>query len=339
MRRTGDLTGVADRGAGPEGDRGSAAGVTRSSGPMITSDDPRTWESAGRRLRGLLRSRGADAWLAEDLAQETLARAVAKGIAFSDSDDLMRWCVPVAGNLLVDTSRRRRWADDGDVPDQPAGVDVEREVLARLELGVVLRHLATLPEPDRDAILSGLEPAALPCPRQEAVGQAVRRHRARQRLARLAAGAAAVWGVLWGARPRLGRPALVIALPAVALSGFTSLPHAPAAPPAATRAVLAQTTTSPDDAIATGRSASRPGARSSVADAVAPGAATPVLATTRQLVKHTAPTGDRIELGTTDRPAEGVLLCVEGLPLVQDRCVATSAPAGLSAEFVVTVDR
>ena len=306
---------------------------------MITSNDARTWESAGRRLRGLLRSRGADAWLAEDLAQETLARAVAKGIAFSDSDDLMRWCVPVAGNLLVDTSRRRRFADDGEVPDQPAGVDVEREVLARLELGVVLGHLATLPEPDRDAILSGLEPAALPCPRQEAVGQAVRRHRARQRLARLTAGAAAVWSVLWGARPRLGKPALVVALPAVALSGFASLPPSSAAPPSVTRAVLAQTAAAPDDTDATGRPAAEAGARPSVPDTATPGDAHTARALARPLVQQRTPTGDRLELGTTDRPADGVLLCVEGLPVVQDRCVGTSAPAGVSAELVVTVDR
>lgn len=342
MRRTGDLVELGDRDAGRRGDRGSAAEVTRTSAPVITSADAQTWHTAGRRLRGLLRGRGADCWLAEDLAQETLTRAVAHQISFEDADDLMRWCVPVANNLLVSASRRLKWAADAEVPDQAGVVDVEREVLARLDLDTVIKHIGTLSTGDRSALLSGLETPAVPCPRQEAVGQAVRRHRARQRLARLVSGAAAVWGICWGARPRVSRPALVVALPAIALSGLAyQLPLLQLAPPAATGAassVPAADREAPR-ARAEQESAGPAGGSGLAAGELTATASTNPSVARTAVVQQEARTGDRLEVGTTKQPAGGVLVCVEGLPVVADTCVVAPTGQAASGELVVSARR
>jgi RNA polymerase sigma-70 factor (sigma-E family) len=80
---------------------------------------------------------------AEDIAQESLARAYIRWSRISDYRQA--WVARVAGNLAIDQLRRRR-------PAVPASTDRDAEVLLieRLDLQ---RALLTLPRRQRDAIV------------------------------------------------------------------------------------------------------------------------------------------------------------------------------------------
>lgn len=336
----GDPSAGLGRGTGCDEHHGVVAGGTRASGPVITGQvDPIVWQATSRRLRGLLRKRGANSWMAEDLAQEVLVRAVANDIAFIDSDDLMRWCTPVAVNLHIDHVRRGRWADDsGAIPEAREPVDVERLVLARLELDRVLHHLGTLKATERQAIVDGVNGVTRGDGRQAAVGEAVRRHRARQRLARLVAGAAAAWGWLVHPRLRITRPALITALPAAFLSTLALVPWVASEPAVPPIAVAAQpgafTAQASSDHLAgrsrevMGRHSAPDGVPARTAIATAPARRVPVL-------RQEDPMGHVIDIGTRDRPVAGVLVCVEDLPVVADTCLASPVEHEAASATVV----
>ncbi len=88
---------------------------------------------------------------AEDIAQETLARAFTRWSRIADYSG--PWVVRVAGNLAIDRVRRRRRSVPPDVGSVrgPDGlrVDLQAALLSlskRQRECVVLRHLADLPE-------------------------------------------------------------------------------------------------------------------------------------------------------------------------------------------------
>lgn len=293
------------------------------------------WLEVGRRLEGLLRTRGATTWTAEDIAQEVLARVVARGVTFTDADDLMRWCTPVAKNLLIDHARAARWTDQGQaVPEQRDLVDVERTVLARLELARVLHHLGSLRAADRQAIVDGATGVSAPTERRAAVGEAVRRHRARQRLAKLVAGAGAACGWFLPAR-RASRPALLMTMPVAAVSALLVLPWVAPMPgqempaPAAVRAV--QTTPLGTPAA---HEVAAPPARPQAALLAPARAAAPTSNGRRAverspIVERRLSSGHGVGLGTSDRPADDVLVCVLDLPGLPDTCVDYPVTTGL----------
>lgn len=346
MRRTEGLSSGQSLGGGSTGDHGVVAEVTRASTAVITDPiDPLVWKEVGRRVQGMLRRRGATTWVAEDLAQEVLTRAVANQVSFSDADDLMRWCVPVARNLHIDHARHGRWTDEtASIPEARDALDVERLVLARLELHGVLGHLASLTDNDRQAIVDSINGVTRASDRKSSVSEAVRRHRARQRLARLVTGAAAVWGWLLHPRLRLSRPALAAALPVALLSGLVAAPllTAPADDPARPAVVSVPVNALVPEAQHLSRTAGTgvaPALRPADARAVQ-AATTSAGATRRPVVRTTAPTGNVLDIGTTESPGEGVVVCVEDFPVVADRCVASPvAPEGASARVVISNER
>jgi len=87
----------------------------------------------------------------EDIAQETLARALVRWKKVSAYAE--PWVVRVAGNLAIDRIRKRRRTGAFPAPDVP-GVDAQRVDLQRalIELSpkqrevVILRYLVDLPE-------------------------------------------------------------------------------------------------------------------------------------------------------------------------------------------------
>lgn len=93
---------------------------------------------------------------AEDLAQDTLAKAWVAWSRGVRPDSLGAWLSTICLNLARD--RARRAARDREVawPDgfDPAGrVDVEEAAITRVQRGLVERALWTLPEPQRVAIV------------------------------------------------------------------------------------------------------------------------------------------------------------------------------------------
>jgi DNA-directed RNA polymerase specialized sigma24 family protein len=72
---------------------------------VITPDVLDAWPEVARRVASRLRTAGANAADAEDLAAEAILRAVAKGVTFETPDHLYAWTLHVARNLLVDQRR------------------------------------------------------------------------------------------------------------------------------------------------------------------------------------------------------------------------------------------
>ena len=89
---------------------------------------------------------------AEDLVQETLARAIAAAPGFRKGGNLRGWLFTIMHNAFISSVRARRTADrelDADLPElsQPP------TQLERLEVRDVLAALARLPEAQRAALV------------------------------------------------------------------------------------------------------------------------------------------------------------------------------------------
>jgi hypothetical protein len=259
-------------------------------------------------------------------------RALAHHVTYASATDLLRWAAPVACNLHVDLVRHRaRVLDDPAATERPATVDVAREVAHRIELQRAFRGIAKLRPADREALIDAVaaEPV-VPRSRQEAVRLAVRRHRARSRLAVVLEQLAA-----WGAAVRLlSRPrrfAVLAVVPAAALPLLVraGLPHnrsvdlaparvAPAAmyPAAVPARLRTGASVVPATTEAAGRTATRAAARHRTE---APGGKS-----TEKHVSVTAPGTDiGAKAGREPRPpGQHYVFCLTGLPsLDQDICV------------------
>lgn len=307
-----------------QGDAG-ATQRSRTGDALITPPFELVWPDVERRLRGLLFRRGLDQASAEDVVQEVALRALAGQVTYTSAKDLLRWAGPVACNLHVDLLRQRaRLADSGVDTEHPATNDVAGEVADRMELQRAFRGIAALRPADREAIMEAV--TAEPGParnRKEAVRLAVRRHRARSRLALVMEQLAAwVLGWKWLKRSRTATMA-VAAVPIAALPLVLSVPppdrtvhdvpvRAPAAEPAPVREVHAGLAPEavpaqgvPPPVTATGTALSeRP---------------TPEPATTMIAVEPRDDLG--VEAGGDDRRPEDRTVCVLNVPHVGDICV------------------
>jgi hypothetical protein len=159
--------------------------ATRDGALVITPPFEAVWPDVERRLRALLFRRGLDRASVDDVVQEVALRALANHVTYASATDLLRWAGPVACNLHVDLVRHRaRLIDATEAEDHAAADDVPREVAHRIELQRAFRGIAALRPADREAIIDAVtsEPV-VPRNRKEAVRLAVRRHRARSRLA------------------------------------------------------------------------------------------------------------------------------------------------------------
>jgi DNA-directed RNA polymerase specialized sigma24 family protein len=331
-----------------QGDAGTTE-PSRCRPPLITLTFEAVWPEVERRLRALLYRRGLDPASTDDVVQEVALRALAHHVTYASAADLLRWAAPVACNLHVDLLRHRaRVLDDPQAADRPASDDVVREVTHRIELQRAFRGIAALRPADREALIDAVaEEPTVPRSRQEAVRLAVRRHRARSRLAVvleqlagwLAAagpGAAAALRLARAARAvravpvrRARRTALATALvPAAALpllgalgvlrgsAGPVSLrPAAPARAVAARPATPLGRDTRESRPVAAARV--RPHTtRTAVPPATAPAgpARTPVVAAgSEHLVS--------VEAGRQERPPGNHLVCATGLPHLREICI------------------
>ena len=298
---------------------------TRGRPGLITGDSlAEVWPEVSGRLGRLLASRGASRDVADDVVQEVAARALAREIVFDDAADLMRWAVPVALNLLVDSARHAGRVTVGIDGWDVAEGDVADLVAHRDRLTRVLGAVARLSDADRIALTSAESPAD----RREAVKLAVRRHRARRRLLALVDGVAAfvAWLGLSLRRARAPRAVSVAALPVafvlpVALVLVQPAPHAPeraitiGAPPrvAAPLTVTAAAPAAP--ARATSGRASRAARRVTAAATVARPAG-PAAKRPREVVS-VGPEGRELRIRQRQGTNGDHILCVhEPLPVI-----------------------
>jgi hypothetical protein len=188
--------------------------ITESSPPGLEE----VWPEVSRRLEQCLRARGASPALAEDVVQETALRVLQARVTFRSADDLMRWARVVAGRLVIDAHRRRRFVADVEVPDVPGHESVHGQVEGRLALDAVSHAIKAMTVDQRQALLEAQPADGLE--RRDAVRLNVRRHRAR---AHLRAAVDGLLGVLLGLGLRIrrwldGLPDSVVQLTGVAVT-------------------------------------------------------------------------------------------------------------------------
>jgi RNA polymerase sigma-70 factor (ECF subfamily) len=177
------------------------------------------WPSVARRLEAMLRRRGVDPCTAEDAVQETAARALVTEVPFDGADSLLRWSNTVAWRVVLEGRRRQRLVV-AEIPDRPADVDIVAEVEARDRVRALLAAFPQLSPQDQLALT---RMSSVGVSRTEAVREAVRRHRARARLAALMESVVGVLVAIWRCvrrlrTSRLGVTAVVVPALLVALS-------------------------------------------------------------------------------------------------------------------------
>jgi hypothetical protein len=303
----------------------------RPAGALLTEESA-GWAVTSSTVARYLRARGVQQCDVDDLVQEVALRVLTARPG-PDPEKVLPWCLVVARNLSVDLARSRsRNLCVADVPETAGPCDVEHEVVQRAELHKVLAALQVLAPADRAAIWDGVNEVPAPPDRKTAVRLAVRRHRARQRLA--GAVACALGWLLWPVRrARQLSPAAALA-PLALAAAVGQLPSQTVAPddvPAARPAVSQQAPTPvaarPGD----------PGRGPQQAQQVLPEAATsPVRRSVRrdppteQVVSVQLPSGDGLSVHTeddaTERPRGSV--CVAGLPVVPDSCLNAPSSHG-----------
>lgn len=240
---------------------------------------------------------------------------------FTDTDELLRWCLTVARNAHVDLHRRQRGIPVEAVPDQAAGTDVAEEVLQRLRLQAVVESWSRLSSTDQRVLLEAVEEVPAPPVRRDAVRLYVQRNRARQRLQALTT---ALAGVLLVAGRALRRQLVPLTSgTAVAAAAITCLAVAPGAslaePPLklAPDHASAREVASVSDREATTTHA--PGRPATHARAARPARSTDE----RLLVSAKVPGGHDATVTSHDRPSSTpTLVCVGDLPAVPDTCLA-----------------
>jgi CheY-like chemotaxis protein len=271
------------------------------------------WPVARDRLVTALRAGGVEPDRAEDAVAEAFTRALARRLVVRDVDEFCRWAFVVARNNLVDAGRRNQRVVLLDVmPEAVDPYDLADHVVNRQRLIDAGAVIARMSDAERSVLLdavNGMESAGT---RKEAVGLAVRRHRARARL-RQALGAPAAWlGVRktrWISRlaalPADSWPA-VAAIPMLAFSsGLLGSPAgASEAAPASVRPPAAATATVSGPAVAAAPMRSTSASRNASASAAAfaparsaPSAAPQTIVPLKPGQAHTAftfeaPTGD-----------------------------------------------
>ena len=191
-----------------------------------------SWPLAKTSVERLLRAHQVPEADRDDIVQEVAARAFVRQDQFTSPTHLTRWSCRVAANLRVDQVRRGSKMADEPVPDWSDTTETARLVEGRLALEHVLSAATELSDADRLALFGEREEAA---DRREAVKLAVRRHRARARLAAMVEGMIAAFAVLNRAVLRRGetpgvREAVAmgsVALVAVAIPIVGTLAGAP----------------------------------------------------------------------------------------------------------------
>ena len=296
-----------------QGASGEGAGTSRVRPAVITPSLEAVWPDVERRLRALLYKRGLDQPSADDVVQEVALRVIDNDVTYDSPGDLLRWAAPVACRLHVDLLRHRaRHVHPEEATEPAARDDVAGQVADRLELQRALRGIASLRPADRAAIMEAVAADTVPGSRQEAVRLAVRRHRARHRLAVVLEHLAAAVGALRLALRDRRTVALAALVPVAAMPFLVTLPHAAPAAEGATRAVTVPAAASRREAV-TVRDAA-PAIARPLPNAAGAAPKVRPRPTRTEAVRVSAPAGLGVRAGTERaRPGES-LLCVGGIP-------------------------
>jgi RNA polymerase sigma-70 factor (ECF subfamily) len=107
------------------------------------------WKAHERELRGYLLHRLGDRYLADDMLQEILLKAMRQGEGFCVLDSPRAWLFQVARNALVDHARLAK--PTVELPDTLAAEADERVPVDALD-ACLARNLAALAAEDRDVI-------------------------------------------------------------------------------------------------------------------------------------------------------------------------------------------
>ena len=292
------------------------------------------WPLASASVDRLLRAHHVSEADRDDIVQEVAARAFIRQDEFTSLTHLTRWSCRVAANLRVDQVRKESRLSDAGVPELlEDAVDTARLVEGRVALEAVLSAVSRLSDADRVALFGEREVAE---DRREAVKLAVRRHRARARLAAMVEGMIAAFGTLnRSVLRRLETPGVreavaagTVALVAVAIPVVGSLQQPPDATtvrqPTAPASVMFETSR-PARAEPVDTSGDSP----LIADATRSGES-PRSADGRRPVLVVAPGGPvggaGAEAGTVERE-DPKTLCLRGFFPGGDACVDRPGPA------------
>lgn len=263
--------------------------------------------------------------------QEVAARAFVRQAQFTSVNHLTRWSCRVAANLRVDQVRRGNRMADQPVPDWSDTTETARLVEGRVALEQVLSAVLQLSDADRVALFGEREEAA---DRREAVKLAVRRHRARARLAAMVEGMIAAFAVLnrallrRGESPGLGEPVAISSVAAVALAMpmVAAWRDAPAATPVR-QEQTSSTALAPSAATRANPAPepAQPGARSSASGE--PGVAVPAPQAPSRSVLSLKPGPDHGATVETVEPEKPQTVCLRGVLPTGDSCVDRPGPA------------
>ena len=136
------------------------------------------------RVRRVLLRRGATIEVIEDSLQSTALHLLDRREGFDSFDGLVAWVITVAWNEAKMVWRKQARVELGEVPERPDSLDSAAAFQSRIDLTAVLDALTALTDNERHAISSALVDGG-ECSLTPAAK--MRRHRARQRLASLAA--------------------------------------------------------------------------------------------------------------------------------------------------------
>ena len=110
----------------------------------------------GPRLKGFMMRKGANAELAEDLAQDTMIKVWRKAKLYSDArGSVSTWIFTIARNIRIDTFRRTsglRFDEISDFDFESDELSGEDNVNARQETEIVAAAVSTLPQEQREVI-------------------------------------------------------------------------------------------------------------------------------------------------------------------------------------------
>ena len=178
------------------------------------------WPALERRVRSVLAARGVRGEELHDLTQETGLRLFRAWDTLDPERPVQPYATTIALNAWRDGLKRAATTREtliASVPEQPDVLDVERTVLARLEVSRVSAALRLLRPRDRDALMA------------EEAGPAHRMARMRARRELLAAmeRASAFLGALAGLRHLLRPKATAVAVSAGALTLVSLVVSAP----------------------------------------------------------------------------------------------------------------
>jgi RNA polymerase sigma-70 factor, ECF subfamily len=109
------------------------------------------YDALAPRLRGMLRRKGCDSALVEDLLQQTFLRIHLARAHYHRGQDVVPWAFAIARNLLIDVWRHRKYEEQKPEPFVQQPPHPEDALIAGETARQLARGLDALPARSRDA--------------------------------------------------------------------------------------------------------------------------------------------------------------------------------------------